>query len=60
MDPLLLDRPATLANPGREGDGVFADRLDAVETGYADLPEIMEIVAFIREGGKRPLCLPVG
>jgi len=41
-----------------EGDGVFADRLDAVEAGYADLPEIMEIVAFIRDGGKRPLCLP--
>lgn len=41
-----------------EGEGVFADRLDAVETTYADLPEIMEIVAFIRDGGKRPLCLP--
>ncbi len=41
-----------------EGQGVFADRLDAVEAGYADLPEIMEIVAFIREDGKRPLCLP--
>jgi UDP-N-acetylglucosamine acyltransferase len=26
--------------------------------GYADLPEIMEITAFIREDGKRPLCLP--
>lgn len=41
-----------------EGSGTFADRLDAVEAGYADLPEIMEIVAFIREDGKRPLCLP--
>ena len=41
-----------------EGEGVFAGRLDAVEAGYADLPEIMEIVAFIREDGKRPLCLP--
>ena len=41
-----------------EGDGVFADRLDRVEAAYADLPEIMEITAFIREGGKRPLCLP--
>ena len=41
-----------------EGGGTFADRLDAVEAGYADLPEIMEIVAFIREDGKRPLCLP--
>ena len=25
---------------------------------YSDLPEIVEILAFIREGGKRPLCLP--
>lgn len=41
-----------------EGEGVFAERLDRVEAGYADLPEIMEITAFIREGGKRPLCLP--
>ena len=41
-----------------EGGGTFADRLDAVDAGYADLPEIMEIVAFIREDGKRPLCLP--
>ena len=41
-----------------EGPGTFADRVDAVETTYADLPEIMDIVAFIREAGKRPLCLP--
>lgn len=41
-----------------EGDGVFSERLDRVEAGYADLPEIMEITAFIREDGKRPLCLP--
>jgi len=41
-----------------EGEGVFADRLDQVEVTYADLPEIMEIVAFIRDGAKRPLCLP--
>ena len=41
-----------------EGCGVFADRLVSVENDYADLPEIMEIVAFIREGAKRPLCLP--
>jgi UDP-N-acetylglucosamine acyltransferase len=43
-----------------EGTAVFAERLDAVEGEYADLPEIMEIVAFIREDGKRPLCLPGG
>lgn len=41
-----------------QGAGVFADRVDAVAATYADLPEIMEIVAFIREDGKRPLCLP--
>ena len=41
-----------------EGSGTFADRVDAAAAEYADLPEIMEIVAFIREDGKRPLCLP--
>ncbi len=41
-----------------EGGGTFAERLDAVEADYADLPEIMEITAFIRADGKRPLCLP--
>ena len=41
-----------------EGEGVFSERLDRVEATYADLPEIMEIVAFIRDGAKRPLCLP--
>lgn len=41
-----------------EEQGTFAGRVDAVAADYADLPEIMEIVAFIREDGKRPLCLP--
>ena len=41
-----------------EADGVFAERLDRVATAYADLPEIMEIVAFIRADAQRPLCLP--
>ena len=41
-----------------EGGGTFAERLDAVEAAYVDLAEIMEIVTFIREDGKRPLCLP--
>ncbi len=41
-----------------EGQGVFSDRIDRVENDYADLPEIMEIVAFIRAGDRRPLCLP--
>ena len=41
-----------------EGGGTFAERLGSVEAGYVDLPEIMEITTFIREAGKRPLCLP--
>lgn len=41
-----------------EGDGVFADRVAGVAANYADLPEIMDIVAFIREDARRPLCLP--
>lgn len=41
-----------------EGKGTFAERLDMVDGAYADLPEIMEITAFIRADGKRPLCLP--
>jgi len=41
-----------------EGGGTFGERVDAVASDYADLPEIMEIIAFIREDGKRPLCLP--
>lgn len=41
-----------------EAEGTFAERLDAVEAAYADLPEIMEITTFIRADGKRPLCLP--
>ena len=41
-----------------EAAGTFADRVEAVAGDYADLPEIMEIIAFIREDGKRPLCLP--
>ena len=41
-----------------EGEGTFAGRVEAVAEAYADLPEIMEIIAFIREDGRRPLCLP--
>lgn len=41
-----------------EGEGEFAGRLDRVEADFADLPEIVEIVGFIRAGGRRPLCLP--
>ncbi|WP_395943568.1 acyl-ACP--UDP-N-acetylglucosamine O-acyltransferase [Brevundimonas sp.] len=41
-----------------EGQGEFAGRIDGVARTYADLPEIMEIIVFIRDGGRRPLCLP--
>lgn len=41
-----------------EGGCTFAERLEAVSVSYADLAEIMEIVAFIREDGKRPIALP--
>lgn len=39
-------------------EGTFQERLDDVEGTYASVPEIMEIVAFIREDANRPLCLP--
>lgn len=41
-----------------EGEGVFADRIDRTAEAYGDLPEIGEIIAFIREDARRPLCLP--
>jgi UDP-N-acetylglucosamine acyltransferase len=37
------------------GEGVFAERVDAVACGFADDPLIKKIIAFIRAGGKRPL-----
>lgn len=41
-----------------EGEGEFADRLLRVTEDHSDLPEMVEILDFIREGAKRPLCLP--
>ncbi len=41
-----------------EGEGVFADRIDRTAEAYGDLPEIGEIITFIREDARRPLCLP--
>ncbi|MEO1091923.1 MAG: acyl-ACP--UDP-N-acetylglucosamine O-acyltransferase [Pseudomonadota bacterium] len=38
--------------------GAFADRLLEVEEVYADQPRVMEIVAFIKERGRRELCMP--
>ena len=34
------------------------ERLDDVEEEFADHPIVKEIVAFIRVGGKRSLCMP--
>ena len=39
-------------------DKPFAQRIDAAADTYADLPEIVEIIAFIRRDTRRPLCLP--
>lgn len=41
-----------------EGEGQFAERLAMVGEAYGDLPEIVEILDFIRDVAKRPLCLP--
>lgn len=41
-----------------EGEGEFSTRLETVGETYGDLPEIVEILDFIRDGAKRPLCLP--
>ena len=41
-----------------EGEGLFSARLDAAAATYADLPEILEIIAFIREDTRRPVALP--
>ncbi len=41
-----------------EGEGLFSTRLDAAAATYADLPEIHEIIAFIREDTRRPVALP--
>lgn len=39
------------------GEGLFAERLEAVERDYADNPYAARIIAFIRSGGKRPLLM---
>lgn len=39
-------------------EGTFQERLDDVAQAYADQPEIMEIVEFIRVDANRALCLP--
>jgi len=39
-------------------EGTFQERLDDTTETFADAPEVMEIVNFIRVDGARPLCLP--
>lgn len=39
-------------------EGTFQERIEDVEQAYSSVPEIMEILAFIREDANRPLCLP--
>jgi UDP-N-acetylglucosamine acyltransferase len=39
-------------------EGTFQERLDDTADTFADVPEVMEIVNFIRVDGTRPLCLP--
>ena len=43
---------------GFADEGTFQERLDDVSETYPDVPEIMEIDAFIRDDATRPLCLP--
>ena len=40
------------------GPGIFAERLESVQEMTGDDPAIGEILAFIRDGKHRPLCLP--
>jgi UDP-N-acetylglucosamine acyltransferase len=42
------------------GAGTFADRVEGVAREFADEPRVGKIIAFIREGGKRPLMRPQG
>ena len=39
-------------------EGTLVERLDDVEKEFEDHPIVKEIVAFIRAGGKRSLCVP--
>ena len=39
-------------------EGTFQERLEDTAEAYSHMPEVMEIVDFIRADGNRPLCLP--
>lgn len=40
-------------------EGTFQERLDDTVETYSGIPEVMEIIDFIRADASRPLCLPV-
>ncbi len=40
------------------GEGVFAERMEAVAREFADDPLVSKVMAFVRAGGKRPLMRP--
>ena len=40
------------------GEGARADRVNRVADQYPEVPAVMMIVDFIRQGGDRPLCSP--
>jgi UDP-N-acetylglucosamine acyltransferase len=39
-------------------EGTFQERLADVAELFANRPEVMDIVNFVRAGGNRPLCMP--
>lgn len=42
------------------GKGTMAERIAAAEAQWGDVPAVAQIIAFIRSGRDRPLCLPGG
>jgi UDP-N-acetylglucosamine acyltransferase len=41
------------------GQGTFAERVECVANDFADEPRVGKMIAFIRDGGKRPLMRPL-
>ena len=40
------------------GEGSQAERVGALEEKYADVPAVASLIAFVRQGGARALCMP--
>ena len=53
-EPSMLDMLTLLF----ADEGTLAERTDDVEKEFQDNPIVKEIVAFIRAGSKRGLCVP--